>query len=245
MNRKNSQSQVSAEARGRAAVAELKGNTHKFYEDRYRMLSSKIDLVRTADRGEIFAVFDGVGGAPMGMRAAQHMADALLEFFTEPENWDSSQESLEALIREASGAIRDWGLIEGTTRPLGAAAGTIVWLIDGDAILFHAGDTEAWLSVGDAFSPIIETDPGDTVVQYFGRGRDLDLTITEVPLDEGDRLILFSDGLRKCVYPSMLEKAFRSADRPINVARALVEEGERIGAPDDVTLMVIDGGDEQ
>lgn len=235
------QSNISVEQRGRAAVAEVKGSTHRFYEDRSCMLSVEAPLVRDAGRGEIFAVFDGVGGAPMGMRAAQAMTNALIDFFETPDRWRDSPGGMEELIRSASREIHDWGMIEGTDRPLGAAAGTIVWMYDGDAVLFHAGDTEAWLGGPEGCRPVLpETPAGDAVVQYFGRGRDLDLAMPEIWEGDGDRLLLFSDGLRKCVYPSAIKKALASSSPKEEIVRDLVDQAVRVGAPDDVTVMLID-----
>jgi hypothetical protein len=62
--------EISVETKGIAAVAWMKGTKHKFYEDRFRLLCLPVPLVSEQDRGEIFAVFDGIGSAPKGMAAA-------------------------------------------------------------------------------------------------------------------------------------------------------------------------------
>ena len=60
------------ERKGCAAVSWLKNakSTRKPYEDRYRLLTKDIPLVGKSGRGELFAVLDGIGGAPRGMAAA-------------------------------------------------------------------------------------------------------------------------------------------------------------------------------
>ena len=65
-----------------AAVGWAQGRSHHTYEDRFRLLTSYIPLVATSGRGDLVAVFDGVGSAPQGMQAAQALADALLGFYT-------------------------------------------------------------------------------------------------------------------------------------------------------------------
>lgn len=238
---KHSTHPITVESRGRAAVAEIKGSTHSFYEDRSRMLTNEAPLVREAERGELFAVFDGVGSAPMGMRAAEAMGDELIEFFEKPDQWKDTTEGLETLIREGSQRILDWGFIEGTDRPLGAAAGTIAWMIDGDLIFFHAGDTEAWVRDGEHCRSLLpEPEEGEGIVQYFGRGRDLDLLTGEVYSGEADRLLLFSDGLRKCVYQSAIDRALLSSAPKEKIVRDLVEQAVKVGAPDDVTVMLVE-----
>ena len=109
-----------------SAVATIKSMDHHLYEDRYRILGGDVPLVRKAGRGQIFAVMDGVGGAPRGMEAAQHIADVLTGFFTDP-SVPPSAAGIETLVRRASDTIHTWGLMEGGDRPMGAAACTAAW----------------------------------------------------------------------------------------------------------------------
>lgn len=62
------------EQKGNVAVASLKGTRHQFNEDRYRILSQDVPLVGSQNRGEIFAVFDGIGSTELGMRAPRNCA---------------------------------------------------------------------------------------------------------------------------------------------------------------------------
>jgi len=62
---------MAVDRRKSAAVAHLRGTKHQFYEDSFRMLSRDVPLVENRNRGEIFAVFDGIGSAPEGRHAAQ------------------------------------------------------------------------------------------------------------------------------------------------------------------------------
>ena len=48
--------------RGTAVVAWYKGLAHKYYEDSFRLLSRDVLVVGALGRGEIYAVFDGMGG---------------------------------------------------------------------------------------------------------------------------------------------------------------------------------------
>jgi len=233
---------ISVEVRGRAAVGEVRGSTHDFYEDRYRMLTMEAPLVQKADRGEVFAVIDGVGGAPKGMRAAETVADALIEFFEKSERWKVCPTEFETLLRETSRKIREWGLIEGTDRSLGAAVGTIAWRIDGDVLLFHAGDTEARiLSAGTVRSVLPAEETGGAVIQYFGRGKDFALAKAEIAFGEADQLLLYTDGLRKCLQLGTIDAILKSGHSKEGIVLRLLEDAVRTGnAIDDVTAMVID-----
>ena len=233
---------VRVNRRGRAAVAEMKGSTHQFYEDRYRLLSGEIDLVKEASRGELFAVFDGVSTAPRGMAAAQAMADALLKFFEEPTSFTANVEGLEKLIRAANAEIHDWGVMPGTDRPLGACAGTIAWIHNGTATIFHAGDTEAWLlKNGDCTCVVESSSEGNIIMDYFGQGDSLLLKVRTFRFVPGNRLLLFSDGLTKVLNQPDIDRALRDSGPVDRAVRFLVEAAERLRAPDDVTALIIEG----
>ena len=205
------------------------------------MLTVEAPLVRGAEWGEILAAFDGVGGAPNGN--AGRGGDALIEYFDKPDQRVDTTEGLKTLIREASQRILDWGLIEDTDRPKGAAADTIVWIIDGDALFSHAGDTEAWSRSGDQCRSLLsEPENDEAIVQYFGRGRDLYLETGEIFSGGADRLLLFFDGLRKCVYHSAINHALQYTSPKEDIVRELVEQAVRVGARDDVTVMLIEFG---
>jgi serine/threonine protein phosphatase PrpC len=140
--------EVICEERGTAAVAWLKGTKHRYYEDRYRMLSNDIPLVQQKRRGEIFAVFDGIGSAVRGRDAAQEMTDQLIRFYRESDEIPASREGIHRILMEGNQTIMDWGCMPGTDRPLGGCAGTIAWSHGQSADIFHAGDTVAYLIRG-------------------------------------------------------------------------------------------------
>jgi len=68
--------------RGNAVVSWLASPSHP-YEDSSSILSRDVPLVRSAKKGELFAVFDGIGSAPEGGRSARTMAASLSQFFKE------------------------------------------------------------------------------------------------------------------------------------------------------------------
>ncbi|MDF1756013.1 MAG: SpoIIE family protein phosphatase [Verrucomicrobiales bacterium] len=231
---------ISIEKRGRGVVGELIGKHHQFYEDRSRMLSDEIELVRAAARGEIFAVFDGVGSAPKGMHAAQKMADELIEFFTAPDEHPATENGLETLLLTANREITNWGFIPGTYRPVGACAGSIVWLRDEILTLFHAGDTETWLIDGESLQRLTPESSGtNTLSQYFGQGDDLRMDRRQISFPDQAKLLLFSDGLRKVITRAEVEATLRSKASPELTVQQLMEKAAANGHPDDVTVMLI------
>ena len=228
--------------KGPSGYSWRKGTKHFRYEDGFRLLSRDISLVEKAERGEIFAVFDGIGSAPEGARAAIHMCDALIGFFRGNEKFPATPEGLMSLLLEANSAIFNWGFIEGTDRPKGGCAGTIAWSNGERLLVFHAGDTTGLLAREGQTSFLTQphqTDDG-AIWEYFGRGPNLTIDVTEARLEEGDRVLLFSDGVTKVLHP--IEAASLVMPEPDNLRAAdlLVERTRLLGSTDDITAVVVD-----
>jgi hypothetical protein len=114
------------ERRGSAAVSWFRTTKpHKLYEDRYRLLTRDIPLVGKSARGEIYGVFDGIGSAPMGMAAAQAMADAMTDFFRKPDDYPADWHGMSRLLHEANCTISEWGFMEGRIAPSVVAPGLL------------------------------------------------------------------------------------------------------------------------
>jgi PPM family protein phosphatase len=164
---------ITVEERGNAAVAWHQGPKHKFYEDRYRLLCRPIPLVERAARGEIFAVCDGVGSAEMGMAAAQEVCSTLLKFYENSSAYPAMQESIGTLLMDANQTIHAWGMIDQTDRPIGACAGSVVWIgEDLTAHIFHVGDTTVLLIRDGTAQPqtTIHQSADGHLSNYFGQG---------------------------------------------------------------------------
>ena len=71
---------IRVEVRDSCAVAYFKGHKHKVYEDRFRMLTVSVPAVAARNAGQLYVVADGVGSAPMGANAAQHLCSRIDDF---------------------------------------------------------------------------------------------------------------------------------------------------------------------
>lgn len=236
------------ERKGCAAVSWLKNvkSKQKPYEDRYRLLSKDIPLVGRSGRGELFAVLDGIGGAPRGMQAAQAVADCLLEFYRKPDEIPADSNGLNQLLLQTNQAINDWGYMEGTDRPLGGAAGSIAWLHDQKLTLFHAGDTAGILLRQNhpprLLTGLHEYDGG--ITRYFGLGRHLEIEIKTLALVEGDLILLVSDGVTK-VYSTteaanLIQEIFDKTGDAGSAVQELVTRSRSKKSVDDITAMLIE-----
>lgn len=237
------------EKKSSAAVSWLRNakRTGKLYEDRYRLLTRDIPIVGKSRRGEIVAVLDGIGGAPMGMAAAQAVADCLLDFYRKPEAISADSNGLMQLLLRTNMAINEWGCIAGTDRPLGGAAGTIAWIYDQRLTLFHAGDT-AGILIRRNQPPRVLTgihEYGGGLTRYFGLGRHLELEIESERLEEGDLLLLVSDGVvpKAFNYEEAANLVRNIYDKTGDVglaAQELVTRSRSKKSVDDITAMVIE-----
>ena len=236
---------VRCEQKGRAAVAWLKGSKHKFYEDRYRILTREAPLVQRQQRGEIFAVFDGISSEKGGRSAAQKMSDRLLSFYKEQDWYPPSLEGLQQILLESNNTIHAWGTLPGPAQMTGGCAGTVVWIHENRLVSFHAGDTVALLLRGkkaEQFTDLHELD--NALYRFFGMGHGLALDIKIFELQELDRVLLLSDGVTKVIHPreagGLVTAMLAEQGDPGRAARGLAEIARRRGSTDDITVLLIE-----
>lgn len=221
-------------------VSSLKGTQHHFNEDRYRLLGSSVPIVCAAGRGEIYAVMDGVGGAPLGRRTAQHIADRLTDFYRLP-----APESHRATLREILAAVNrevfGWGLIEGSGRPLGAASMTVMWLAPTrQAVTFHVGDTLAVHCSGKKVDRLTrDHSEGRGLRRYMGQGEGFILDETVVQATEGDLFCLVTDGVTKVMSVSEIADVLDEIFDAQRAADELTHRARGKGSPDDITAVVV------
>ena len=236
------------ERKGCAAVSWLKNakSTQKPYEDRYRLLTKDIPVVGKSGRGELFAVLDGIGGAPRGMQAAQAVADCMLDFYRKPEKIPADANGLHHLFLLTNMEINDWGCMAGTDRPLGGAVGTIAWIHDHRLTIFHAGDT-AGIIMREKQPPRVltglhEYDGG--ITRYFGLGRHLEIEVKSERLEEGDLILLVSDGVTKAYSTTeaanLVQEIFDKTGDIGLAAQELVTRSRNKKSVDDITALVIE-----
>lgn len=230
------------EERGTSAVAWEKGARHKAYDDRYRILCRSIPVVDHAARGEIIAICDGVGSAPRGASAAQVVCDSLLPFFTERASLRATADTIQQLLERANTEISGWGMITDTDRPLGACAGTIVW-IDTKlrAHIFHAGDTSALLiRNGDSF-PLtsVHHATDGSLANYFGLPSP-EIEHRTFQMQLGDRLLLMTDGISKVLKNREVTRIVEEQATRLSSLNELLLKCRVAGSGDDATALLLD-----
>jgi serine/threonine protein phosphatase PrpC len=210
-------------------------------EDRFRVLDARVPIVRDGERGFLYAVMDGVGAAPKALRAAQHVADRLIDFYRDPNIPATAQGVYDLLIR-INHEIRAWGVIEGTDRPLGAAAATVAWFApSGRLVLFQSGDTVGYSFDGSRLVRLTrEHTDGRAITSYLGQGERCRIDVETGRLDEGDILCLVTDGVTKSMADDNIEQVLKEASAPEIAVRELVSRARARGSHDDITAIVIE-----
>lgn len=215
---------------------------HHRYEDRSRMIGQDHPRAALAGRGHLYAVMDGVGGAPLGMRAAQLLADRL-PAFVEPDRSPATAAALAALVASVNDEAHAWGLIDGTDRPLAGAAATVAWLDPHARRLhvLHVGDTAAYRFDGETLHPLTrEHGSGRSLTRYLGQGAGFRLDRTDVALEEGETLLLCSDGVTRALRVHDLRDVLAALPDPARAAAEIVSRARSRGSQDDITALVVE-----
>lgn len=231
-----------------APVPQGAGLTH-----RGRVRERNEDSILTDPTGMLWAVADGMGGYGHGDVASDLVIDSLAALTDEGD-------PLAALIRHlelANDAVR------AEAARVGQMGATVVAAILHRAIahVVWAGDCRAYLSRGGRLrlltrdhslvQDLLErgeiteaeaaTHPEQHIVtRAIGGAAALEAESVSVPLLAGDRLLLCSDGLPRCVYDGSIASVLAQADTPQAACEALVREALEAGAPDNVSVIVID-----
>ena len=140
-------------------------------------------------------------------------------------------------------------------------------LINGSTLYhLHAGDSRIYLLRGDELFPLTTDhtyarrlfkkasdtdDAGDAnglievgekrlLMQYMGKPEALVPEVNNTPLENGDRILLCSDGLTDPVPNDTLTTLLREHSDPHKACAALVDAANHAGGPDNITVAVID-----
>ncbi|MGL4238474.1 PP2C family protein-serine/threonine phosphatase [Tabrizicola sp.] len=212
------------------------------------------DSILTDPTGTLWAVADGMGGYGNGDVASDIVIDCLAQI---PDGVDPGS-ALVARLKEANDIVVGLQRTPGMER----MGSTVVAVLISRAVahVAWAGDSRAYLLRGGRLRPLTRdhsvvqemVDRGELlpeeaeshpeshmVTRAVGGGPDLEVDLVVVPLAVGDRLLLCSDGLTRCVYEQTLETLLREAKGPEEACQKLLREALESGAPDNVSTIAV------
>ncbi len=201
----------------------------------------------------VFGVADGLGGHRAGEVASRLAVECLAEL-------ERVGGTLEGCFREANRRIIRAAAESGDLKGM-ATTLTAVAVGDGYMDLAHVGDTRAYLyragtltrlttdhtlvqdmvDAGGLSEEEAERHPQRSVLlRALGVEERLEVDRARIPLQEGDRILLCSDGLTSVVSEEEIAGVLAGVGEPRAAAQVLVERANAAGGPDNVSVVVVD-----
>lgn len=237
------------------AVADLTDGTPVIFHD--------VDTRPAGDRGVLFMVADGMGGAAAGELASATAVDVvtkhLVEHWTPLKERDPSEfvHELEAATELANGTIFQHAAAHPELRGMGTTA-TIAGLLGDTLYLAQVGDSRAYLVRDGApkqltkdqslMQKLIEAgeiseeealhnERRNIILQALGPEAAIKIDLTHQQLRRGDTLILCSDGLSGLVTGDEIGRVVSEESDLQSVCERLVELANSLGGPDNITVV--------
>jgi protein phosphatase len=209
----------------------------------------------------LFVVADGMGGANAGEVASALAVEAMTRTETRP-GWDS-EESLRRSIAEANRRIHERASHDPNAAGMGTTV-TAALVNDGRIAFGHVGDSRAYLLrdgvlqqlsddhslVGElvrrgALSPeeAARHPQRSIITRALGADGAVDIDTFSIDAQDGDVVLLCSDGLSGMVGEDEMQRILLSGATLPQVARELVVAANAAGGDDNVTAIVFRIGD--
>ena len=211
----------------------------------------------------LFAVADGMGGHAGG-DVASSLAIARLESLDQPyESTSQAERALRHAITDAAAELIDTVRLRPELAGMGTTVSALV-MVDQYAVIAHIGDSRIYLYRDDTLTQITT---GHTFVQRLvDSGRitpeearyhprrsvlmrvlgdmdaDPEVDTFIMPTQAGDRWLLCSDGLSGVIDDAHAAKALGLGLPPGRTADNLLKQALDGGAPDNVTIVLVDVG---
>lgn len=250
------------------------GRTRDHNEDTYLVvdltppaptLSPRVREHVLSEKGSVFVVADGMGGAKAGELASQLATQTIFDQLVG--DWVSDRRadvrsftaSLIEAIGEANRAVHQMSLDHPDLQGMGTTL-TAVGIL-GDQITFaQVGDSRAYLlregeleqvtrdqslarhliDQGQMTEADAENSPGKNIIlQALGPKANVDVVLSQRKALRGDVLLLCSDGLSGVVQAEEILEALNRSRDPAVVCEDLVELANSRGGPDNITVVVV------
>ncbi|MGH3242433.1 MAG: PP2C family protein-serine/threonine phosphatase [Spirillospora sp.] len=211
-----------------------------------RLHAANQDRLATSTERGIFIVADGMGGGADAAATAQTVVDELpgrihacVTTLTGP----TARVAVQAAASELSERVRRSARHgPGTT----GAATALLLIHGGRALAVHLGDSRIYLVRGRELTRLTDDHSEDgRLTRYMGMSAPAIPGVSVHDLAPGDRLLLCTDGLTGHVDDAVLAGLLASAEPVDEVSRRLVDAASDGGSADDVSLIVVDYGDEE
>lgn len=248
------------------------GRTREHNEDTFAVadlttfnasLQPEVRTHTLGERGTLFMVADGMGGAAAGEVASQMAVDLILSALDE--RWRASQSTdpetfahaLRSSTESANAAIHAYAAAHPENRGMGTTA-TIAGLLGDSLFLCQVGDSRGYI-VRDGAAIQITKDQSlmqklieagemtpeeaevserrNIILQALGPEPVIKVDLTSQQVKRGDVLILCSDGLSGQVRAHEIAEVVNRESDLVQVCKTLIDLANEGGGPDNITVV--------
>jgi protein phosphatase len=202
----------------------------------------------------LYAVADGMGGHQAGEVASQTALEALRAAV-------SSGTPIREAITKANDAVLERSAGDERLRGMGTTMTAATLAAGGTLLIGHVGDSRAYLvrdgelrqvtedhslveemvRDGELTPEQAEVHPRRSVItRALGIEPGVEVDMYPVELQEGDRVLLCSDGLTGMVRTEDIAAILQREPDPQRAANALVDEANKAGGEDNITVVLLD-----
>jgi serine/threonine protein phosphatase PrpC len=226
--------------------------------------SSREQTYEPGDRGALFMVADGMGGAAAGEIASSMAVDAVLgemrmRWVEGPAGGDpvAFVEALRSATQVANERIHGYATDHPENRGMGTTA-TVAGVLGDTVYIAQVGDSRAYL-IRDGQARQITKDQSlmqrlieageitaeeaevserrNIILQALGPESYIKIDITHQQLRRGDTLVLCSDGLSGVVRDTEIAEVVRSSADLVTICQRLIARANEAGGPDNITAI--------
>lgn len=233
-------------------------------------VGAKSDVGRVRDGNEdsylvqdpFYVVADGMGGHLAGDVASRIAVQTISE---KTQDGDAtSPEALERAVKAANAEIWSKAQEDPSLHGMGTTC-TLVLVAESEIHLAHVGDSRAYLFRGGELTQVsddhtlvgrmvkegrlkpeeAERHPQRNIVtRALGVDEDVEVDLETVAVQEGDTILICSDGLSSMVDAAAIRDVLANASDPQQAADRLIDIANEAGGEDNITavVLVFDGG---
>jgi protein phosphatase len=219
------------------------------------------DIGRVRERNEdsflaeppLFAIADGMGGHRGGAVASELALEKVEELSR------AGKATLTDMVRSANRAVFERSMSDRSVTGMGTTL-TAVQVDDTGAHLAHVGDSRAYLLRAGALRQLtddhtlvnrmvrageITREEADihphrnVLTRVVGTEPEVDVDVDDIPVMDGDRILLCSDGLTNMVSEDQIQAILEATPAPQETADRLIKAANRAGGVDNITVVVL------
>jgi protein phosphatase len=213
------------------------------------------------ERGAVFGVCDGMGGAAAGEVASKLAVDIIFQKLSDgdvPQARDELARRLVHAVEEAGMQIFNEARADRTQRGMGTTA-TIAAMMDSRLFIAQVGDSRAYIlragnlvqvsrdqslvnqliEAGQLTEEEAETfEHNNIILQALGTADTVQVDLTFADLRLGDTLLVCSDGLSGMIRAEEIRDVLDSVEDPLEACGVLTDRANTAGGHDNVTVII-------